>query len=62
MSRNTLAATYYLAALTLIVVGTMLQLSGHGNGSPSWGLGILMVFGPGVVTWFRQKLNHAQTH
>ena len=62
LSRNTLAAIYYLAALGLIAVGTILQLSGHGNGSPYWGLGIVMALGPSVVTWFRQKLNRAQTH
>ena len=61
LSRNTLAATYYLVALALTVVGTILQLSGHGSGS-HWGLGIVMGLGPGVVTWFRQKLNRAQIH
>lgn len=60
--RNMLAAAYYLVALALIVVGTILQLSGHGSGSPYWGLGIVIGLGPGVVNWLREKLHRAQTH
>ena len=59
MSRNTLGAAYYLVALALIIVGTSLQLSGHGGGSPYWSLGVVMALGPSVVAWLRQKLNRA---
>jgi hypothetical protein len=56
---STPAVTYYAVALTLIVVGTSLQLTGHRDGAPYWGLGVVMALGPGVTTWLRQQLHNA---
>lgn len=56
LSRNTLALTYYLGVLALIVAGSILWATGHGTGDPYLTLGIVFALVPVVVIWVRRRL------
>jgi hypothetical protein len=55
LSHRTLLGIYYLGALALIVVGSILWSTGHGTGDPYLTLGIVLVLAPVVVNWLRQR-------
>jgi energy-converting hydrogenase Eha subunit E len=52
--RKTLTVVYYVGAVVLIVVGSILWATGHGTGDPYLTVGIALAVLPLAVIWIRR--------